>query len=87
MSLITLLIGPRDKLPGSWSSEWSSGARARIGSGMRLWMLGMLTEWITGLSSKAYNSKYKHPRMYTIDDLVMVCNFESAPGISKKLLP
>lgn len=35
----------------------------------------------------AFNSLHKSPRQYQEDDLVMVSNFDSTPGINKKLLP
>lgn len=34
-----------------------------------------------------YNSVHKSPHKYNIDDLVMVANYDSTPGINKKLLP
>jgi len=36
---------------------------------------------------KAYDSKRKAPKQYAESDLVMIRNFDSTPGASRKLLP
>lgn len=38
-------------------------------------------------NSLAYNSAHKSPHKYQLNDLVMVSNYDSTPGVNKKLLP
>lgn len=35
----------------------------------------------------AFNSSHKKPLQYKLDDLVMVANYDTTPGVNKKLLP
>lgn len=36
---------------------------------------------------KAHDKKRKAPHVYAVDDLVMIRNYDSTPGVSKKLIP
>lgn len=34
-----------------------------------------------------YDQRHKSPHKYKVNDLVMVCNFDTTPGVNKKLIP
>lgn len=38
-------------------------------------------------SKLAYDKKHKAPRQYNKGDLVMIRNFDSTPGVSRKMIP
>lgn len=45
------------------------------------------TEAVQNKNKAYYDGRHKPPNKYNMDDLVMVTNFDTTPGINKKLLP